>query len=88
MILYSDDILFVGDVKQDVFNNVNKIVRLLYEYGLVINQNKTTDIMESSSYSYLRDIDIKKIKRRNAKELVKLKKYIIDTLKSKNIENV
>lgn len=87
-ILYSDDILFVGDNKQELFNNANNIIQTLYNYGLTINQSKTTDVLESSAYKYQKRIIIDKLKRRDQTELLKFKEYIKECLKKQNIEEI
>lgn len=87
-ILYSDDILFVANAKQWLFNDLNSVKEVLYNYGLTINQNKTTDIMESLTYRYLQKIDIKKVKNKDVNELGKLKRYIIDTLRNGNLDEI
>lgn len=87
-ILYSDDILFVGNTRQDLFNNVNKVIQILHDYGLVINQNKTTDIMKQENYKYLKEISIQKIRKKDSITLIKLKEYIKEILKNKNIDEI
>ena len=87
-ILYSDDILFVGDNKQELFNNANNIIQTLYNYGLTINQSKTTDVLESSAYKYQKRIIIDKLKKRDQTELLKFKEYIKESLKKQNIEEI
>lgn len=87
-ILYSDDILFVGNNKQELYNKANNIIQILYNYGLTINQNKTTDILEREDYKYQQRIIIDKLKSSDQTELLKFKEYIKETLKKQDIEEI
>ena len=86
IISYSDDIVFISNNKNHLYNEVNKLIVLLNSYGLNINQNKTTDIIKSNLYDYLEEIDINKIAKRNHNELLKLKQYILEKLKECNLD--
>lgn len=86
IISYSDDIVFISNNKNNLYNDVNKLIVLLNSYGLNINQNKTTDIIKSNRYDYLEEIDINKISKRNYNELLKLKQYILEKLKECNLD--
>ena len=87
-ILYSDDILFVGNNKQELYNKANNIIQILYNYGLTINQNKTTDILKREDYKYQQRIIIDKLKSSDQTELLKFKEYIKEALKKQDIEEI
>ncbi len=83
MILYSDDIIFFSNDKNNIFNNSQYIINLLWKYWLKINIAKTSKILLSKNQSWLK-FNITKIKKNDKNEIKEMCIFILDILKNRN----